>query len=118
MVYSVQYLIFLASFRGVTISMLKASKVYWKMLAIDQKTKRRLRRPWLTVDYDRNWSNEDDDEDEDKEVPNSETLFQFDPHDAKHRESAYAGMQPDDSGPEESSCRFDAQQPFLFTFSV
>ena len=39
--------------------MLKSSKVYWKMLAIDPKTKRKLRRPWLTVDYDRNWSNED-----------------------------------------------------------
>ena len=95
-----------------TISVLKTSKVFWKTLAIDPMTKSKLRRPWLTVDHDRNWSNDDDD-DEEKELPNSETLFQFDPHDAKHEQSGYAGLQPDDSDPEESSCRF-----YLFVYFV
>ena len=96
-----------------TISVLKTSKVFWKTLAIDPRTKSKLRRPWLTVDHDRNWSNDDDD-DEEKELPNSETLFQFDPHDAKHKQSGrYAGLQPDDSDPEESSCRF-----YLFVYFI
>ena len=96
--------------RGVTISMLKTSKVYWKALAIDPSTKDKLKRPWLTVDHDRNCSNDDDDDDDDindeRELPSSETLFQIDPTEAKH--SSYAGLQPDDSDPaEESSCRWD-----------
>ena len=62
----------------------------------------------MTVDHDRN--EDDDDDDEEKEVPNSETLFHFDPHDPKHNQSGYAGLQPDDSDPEGSSCRFDAQR--------
>ena len=98
--------------------MLKTSKVFWKTLAIDPRTKSKLRRPWLTVDHDRNWSNDDDDDDEEKELPNSETLFQFDPHDAKHKQSGYAGLQPDDSDPEESSCRFDAIVIFVFDYSI
>jgi len=58
----------------------------------------------LTVDHDRN----EDDDDEEKEVPNSETLFHFDPHDPKHNQSGYAGLQPDDSDPEGSSCSEDS----------
>ena len=65
----------------------------------------------MTVDHDRNEDDDDDDDDdEEKEVPNSETLFHFDPHDPKHNQSGYAGLQPDDSDPEGSSCRFDAQR--------
>ena len=87
--------------------MLKTSKVYWKALAIDPRTKGKLRRPWLTVDHDRNFSNDDDDDiNEERELPSSETLFQIDPAEAK--QSSYAGLQPDDSDPaEESSGRWD-----------
>ena len=86
----------------------KTSKVYWKTLAIDPRTKGKLRRPWLTVDHDRNCSNEDDEDDnnDEREFPSSETLFQIDPAEAK--QSSYAGLQPDDSDPaEESSGRWD-----------
>merc|ERR1712066_760057 len=42
--------------RGVTISVLKTRKVYWKTLAVDPKTKSKIRLPWLKVDHDQNWS--------------------------------------------------------------
>ena len=89
--------------RGVTISMLKSRKVYWKTLAVDPKTKSKIRLPWLKVDHDQNWSNEDDDDDEEEEdeIRNPETLFP-----KTDEKTAYAALQPDDSEPQDSSCRF------------